>query len=138
MQCPECGAALIAGETFCRACGVSLDDDATGLAALGQELLEVTRELRELQERASSLRSRISEMLPDDRSLSFPIGQIRWRQMPASKWMRRGDVLAYLQREFGDAVSEQVDAECSRERPPSRQLFIKLEKPEKPGSETNF
>jgi uncharacterized Zn finger protein (UPF0148 family) len=138
MQCPECGAALIAGETFCRACGVSLDDDSTEVAALGQELLEVTRQLRELQEKASELRNRMGELLPADRALSFPLGQIRWRQMPASKWMRRGDVLAFMQREFGDVVSERVDAECSRERPPSRQLFIKLQTPEKTGSDTNF
>ncbi|CAI2311947.1 hypothetical protein [Vibrio parahaemolyticus] len=93
---------------------------------LAQDLIEIKRQIKVLLNQEKSLKDEIKPLLQEHGVVKFEHGKVYYGESKGSSTFSRPEVLAYIRDNYGDALAEQIDEDCTKVGEPRQVVYIKL------------
>ncbi|NOH86011.1 hypothetical protein F0249_19740 [Vibrio sp. 03-59-1] len=101
-------------------------ENDTKIEQLAQDLIETKRQIKELLNQEKSLKDEIKPLLQEHGSVRFDYGNVYYGESKGSSTFSRPEVLSYIRDNYGDALADQIDEDCTKVGDPKQVVYVKL------------
>ncbi|EGR1837189.1 hypothetical protein ACLB4W_003580 [Vibrio cholerae] len=93
---------------------------------LAYELIELKRQIKALLNQEKLLKEEIKPLLQKHGAVKFDYGKVYYGESKGSSTFSRPEVLSYIRDNYGDALADQIDEDCTKVGEPKQVVYIKL------------
>lgn len=93
---------------------------------LAQNLIEIKSQIKALFNQEKSLKDEIKPLLQQHGSVKLESGKVYYGESKGSSTFSRREVLSYIRDNYGDALANQIDEDCTKVGEPRQVVYIKL------------
>ncbi|MDE1222676.1 hypothetical protein MCT05_18310 [Vibrio aestuarianus] len=101
-------------------------ENDTRIEQLAQDLIETKRQIKALLNQEKLLKDEIKPLLQEHGSVKFEHGNVYYGESKGSSTFSRTEVLSYIRDNYGDALADQIDEDCTKVGEPRQVVYIKL------------
>ncbi|WP_318438228.1 hypothetical protein [Photobacterium leiognathi] len=101
-------------------------ENKNDIQVMAQELLDIKRQIKKLLNEEKYLKDEIKPLLKESGAIKFTSGKIYYAESKASSTFNRREVLTYIRDNYGDALADQIDEDCTKIGSPRQTVYIKL------------
>ncbi len=96
------------------------------ITTLAEELISVKQKIRELLDTEKTLKEQLKPLVKEQGGVNLEAGRVYYAESKGAQTFSRANVLSYVRDNYGDALANQIDEDCTQTGEPRQVVYVQL------------